>query len=158
MNDIIDDIESDIIIFADDTSLFATGTDPAETSAQLNRDLVKISHWAEKWKVQFNAKKSKDVIFSKKYLNNSPPLVFKDNFIERVNTHKHLGIHLTSSLDWSVQIKEVCLKANRKLSVLRSVKLLSRQTLDLLYLFISKHLNRQKWQGWKTFSTGQPKL
>ena len=133
MNDIIDDIESDIIIFADDTSLFATGTDPAETSAQLNRDLVKISHWAEKWKVQFNAKKSKDVIFSKKYLNNSPPLVFKDNFIERVNTHKHLGIHLTSSLDWSVQIKEVCLKANRKLSVLRSVKLLSRQTLDLLY-------------------------
>jgi hypothetical protein len=133
MNDIIDDIESDIIIFADDTSLFATGTDPAETSAQLNRDLVKISHWAETWKVQFNAKKSKDVIFSKKYLNNSPPLVFKDNFIERVNTHKHLGIHLTSSLDWSIQIKEVCLKANRKLSVLRSVKLLSRQTLDLLY-------------------------
>ena len=33
MNDIIDDIESDILIFADDTSLFATGTDPAETTA-----------------------------------------------------------------------------------------------------------------------------
>ena len=27
----------------------------------------------------------------------------------------------------------MCLKANRKLSVLRSVKLLSRQTLDILY-------------------------
>ena len=40
---------------------------------------------------------------------------------------------MSSSLDWSVQIHEVCLKANRKLSVLRSVKLLSRQTLDLLY-------------------------
>ena len=47
--------------------------------------------------------------------------------------HKHLGIYLSSTLDWSVQIKEVCLKANRKLSVLRSVKLLSRQTLDILY-------------------------
>ena len=33
MNDIIDDIESDILIFADDTSLFATGSDPAETAA-----------------------------------------------------------------------------------------------------------------------------
>jgi hypothetical protein len=44
-----------------------------------------------------------------------------------------LGIYLSSTLSWSVQIKEVCLKANRKLSVLRSVKLLSRQTLDLLY-------------------------
>ena len=47
--------------------------------------------------------------------------------------HKHLGVYLSSSLDWSKQIDNVCLKANRKLSVLRSVKLLSRQTLDILY-------------------------
>ena len=40
---------------------------------------------------------------------------------------------MTSTLDWTAQVKEVCLKANQKLSVLRSVKLLSRQTLDLLY-------------------------
>ena len=133
MNDIINDIESEILIFADDTSLFATGSDPAETAAQINRDLLKISNWAEKWKVQFNAKKSKDIVFSNKYLNNSPPLIFNNNFIERVNVHKHLGIYLSSSLDWSVQVHEVSLKANRKLSVLRSVNLLSRQTLDLLY-------------------------
>ena len=42
-------------------------------------------------------------------------------------------MHLTSRLDWNVQIHEVCLQANKKLSVLRSVKILSRQTLDLLY-------------------------
>ena len=92
------------MIFADDTSLLASGSDPAETAEQLNRDLTKISSWALKWKVVFNAKKSKDIIFSKKSLNNSPPIVFNDTFIERVNTHKHLGLSLTSSLDWSVQI------------------------------------------------------
>ena len=48
MNDIIDDIESDILIFADDTSLFAHGPDPAVTAAQLNCDLVKIPEWATK--------------------------------------------------------------------------------------------------------------
>ena len=133
MNDIINDIESDILIFADDTSLFASGTDPAQTAAQLNRDLAKISSWGKKWKVAFNAKKSKDMIFSNKYLNNSPPLCFDENFIDRVNRHKHLGVNLSSTLDWSVQLNEVCLKANRKLSVLRSVKILNRQTLDLLY-------------------------
>ena len=111
----------------------ASGSDPAETAAQLNRDLGKISQWATMWKVTFNAKKSKDIIFSNKCLNNSPPLIFGDTFIDRVNTHKHLGILLTSTLDWSVQVNEVCLKANRKLAVLRSVKLLNRQTLDLLY-------------------------
>ena len=50
-----------------------------------------------------------------------------------MNKHKHLGLILTSSLEWGAQVNEVCLKANRKLSVLRSVKLLNRQTLDLLY-------------------------
>ena len=133
MNDIINDIESDILIFADDTSLFATGSDPAETADILNRDLEKISAWATKWKVKFKASKSKDIIFSNRYLNNSPPLIFENKYIDRVNVHKHLGLYLSSSLDWSEQIKQVCLKANKKLSVLRSVKLLNRKTLDLLY-------------------------
>ena len=82
INDIVKDIESEILIFADDTTLIATGTDPAETSAQLNRDLGRISSWAEVWKVTFNAGKSKDIIFSKKQLNNSPPLIFNNIFIE----------------------------------------------------------------------------
>ena len=48
INDIITDIESEILIFADDTTLLAFGLDPAETSAQLNRDLNWISEWAAK--------------------------------------------------------------------------------------------------------------
>ena len=64
-------------------------------------------------------------------LNNSPPLIFDSGLIERVSNHKHLGLNLSSTLDWSVQVEQVCLKANRKLAVLRTVKYLSRQTLDL---------------------------
>ena len=76
------------------------------------------------------------MIFTNKVLNNSPPLIFKNNFIERVNTHRQLGVYLTSNLDWSFQINDICLKANRKLSVLRNVKMLKRKTLDLLYKII----------------------
>ena len=50
-----------------------------------------------------------------------------------MDTHKHLGLHLTYNLDWSIQVHNVCLKANRKLAVLRNVKYLKRNTLDLLY-------------------------
>ena len=80
-----------------------------------------------------DASRSKDLIFSNKCLNNSPPLNLDGVIIDRVNSHRHLGLYLTSNLDWSLQVKQVCLKANRKLSVLRSVKLLNRKTLDLLY-------------------------
>jgi hypothetical protein len=133
INDIVEGLESEILIFADDCSLLASGTDPTETAEQLNRDLQQISSWADKWKVTFNAGKTKDIIFSNKMLNNSPPLVVNDSFINRVNTHRHLGIYLTSNLDWSTQINDICLKANRKLAVLRNVKFLKRNTLDLLY-------------------------
>ena len=133
INDIIADLECDTLLFADDTCLVATGTDTNLTSQALNRDLEKIFQWSLKWKVAFNPSKSKDMIFTNKLLNNSPPLIFNGTFVDRVNSHKHLGIYLTSNLDWSLHINETCKKAYRKLAVMRSVVQLSRTTLDLLY-------------------------
>ena len=40
---------------------------------------------------------------------------------------------LSSTLDWSYQIQYVCLRANRKIAVLRSIKFIQRRTSDLLY-------------------------
>jgi len=134
INDIITDIESDMLIFADDCSLLATSNDSYQTTLILNRDLDKISQWAFRWKFTFNADKSKNIIFSNKHnCNLSLPLVLNDNYIEKVYNHKHLGVILTSDLDWTLQVHQVCLTANRKLAVLRKVQYLQRSTLDMLY-------------------------
>ena len=121
-------------LFADDTSLLVSGKSSQETAKILNRDLKRIDDWSLKWKVLFNASKSKDLIFTqKKYLSNSPPLILNDSYITRVHQHRHLGIWLSSTLGWDKQISTTVLKANGKLAVLRSVKFLDRSTLDLLY-------------------------
>ena len=133
INDIIENVESEALLFADDTCLFATGKDPAETAEIINRELAKIYEWSLKWKVSFNPQKSKDLIFSSKQIQNSPPLVLNGSFVTRVTQHKHLGVWLSSSLCFSKHVHETCLRANGKLAVLRSVKFLSRSTLDLLY-------------------------
>ena len=73
------------------------------------------------------------IFSSNKSVQNSLPLVFNGTFVSRVHEHKHLGVWLSSSLSWSRQVHETCLRANGKLAVLRSVKYLSRSTLDLLY-------------------------
>lgn len=44
-----------------------------------------------------------------------------------------LGIYLNTSLSWARQVHKTCLRANRKLAILRSVRYLKRSTLDLLY-------------------------
>ena len=133
INDIVADIESDILIFADDTSLLANGKTSDETRSILERDLARIESWAKKWKVCFGADKSEELIFSRNDIPFSAPLSLHDENIKRVKTHKHLGIFLSEKLDWSHQIHFVCLKANRKLAVLRKVKMLNRKTLDILY-------------------------
>ena len=51
INDITENIESDILIFADDTSLLVSGKTCYETSRILNRDLELINAWSAKWKV-----------------------------------------------------------------------------------------------------------
>ena len=65
IQDIIEDLESECLLFADDTCLFASGEDPAITAEVLNRDLKKIGLWANKWKVLFNAGKVNILSFLK---------------------------------------------------------------------------------------------
>ena len=62
-NDIIDDLDCEVLIFADDICIFAKGNTPEETSTMLNNDLSKISAWATKWKVNFNPSKTKTCCF-----------------------------------------------------------------------------------------------
>ena len=73
------------------------------------------------------------MVFSKNNQQNPPAITFCNHIVENVSVHRHLGVYLTPTLNWSTHIHHVCLKANLKLAVLRSVKQLSRSTHDLLY-------------------------
>jgi hypothetical protein len=133
INDIADGLECLPLIYADDTTLIAFGESTHDTTNMLNRDLDKISKWASKWKTKFNADKSTDMIFSKGLLNNSPPIFLDGTIIDRVSTHKHLGVILTSNLDWDSHLKKIIKNVNCKLSIIWKIKQLSRRTLDVMY-------------------------
>ena len=133
INDIASGVTSIPYVYADDTTLLAIGESTHETSAMLNKDLNTISFWASKWKTKFNPSKSTNMIFSKSVLNNSEPVYMDGILLDRVSCHKHLGVFLTSDLNWEFHVKEIIRKANYKLSYMWSVKGLSRQTLDTLY-------------------------
>ena len=82
-------------------------------------------------KVTVQPGKTKFILFSPTKIDSLPPLKFYNKEIKQV--HKHLGFFLTYNLDWSEQLKYVCLKANQRLGVLRHVRFLNRSTMDLLY-------------------------
>ena len=51
-------------LFADDTSLYCIVDDQNETAESLNSDLNSLSTWASDWCVNFNASKTKPMLFT----------------------------------------------------------------------------------------------
>ena len=53
INDIVDEIQCNIRLFADDTSLHSVVEDAYEAAIKLNTDTEKIYEWSTRWLVNF---------------------------------------------------------------------------------------------------------
>ena len=136
INDIVENIESNIKLFADDTSLFVIiDKDENESIQKLNRDLDRISNWAKTWLVTFNPDKTKSLHVSLKPNTNHPSLYFDNHELKIVDTHKHLGITFNRTLSWGDHIDSLCTKSNMKLFTMAKLKhILDRKTLKTMYI------------------------
>ena len=77
INDLSNNLESNVKLFADDTSIFLVFSEPIN-SQKLNKNLDKVGLWANKWKMFFNldpSKQTQEVIFSQK-INKVYPHLF----------------------------------------------------------------------------------
>ena len=110
INDLTDNISSDMRLFADDSSLFTCVNGVNQTHDQLCMDLETITAWAYQWKMIFNpdiTKQAIEVIFScKKQKPNHPDLNFNGRPVARESFTKHLGVYLDSRLNFSKHINE----------------------------------------------------
>ena len=135
INDIVSDIETNIRLFADDTSLYIIVETPQSAARKLNNDLSKIKAWASKWLVSFNPSKSESLLISRKRSNiNHPDLCMDDNVIQEVNSHKHLGLTFSNDGTWHEHITNITSKAWTRINVMRKLKFkLDRRALEIIY-------------------------
>ena len=147
INDIPDGIQSNIKIFADDTSIFSVMKDSISASVTLNEDLDLISNWAYTWKMSFNpdpSKQAKEITFSKKRSNTQlPVLIFNNSIISPSDSHKHLGMILDSKLNFKCHLSEKISKANKGIGIIKRLyNFLPRATLVNIYkTFVRPHLD-----------------
>ena len=144
INDLCDNLNSDVRLFADDTSLFSVIENEIIGAEELNRDLEKVRLWAWQWKMQFNTDKTEEVIFSTKLARSfHPPLLLGNDEVKREDEHKHLGMILDSKLNFKSHIRAAILKARRGIGLIRYLsKYVSRDVLNLTYkLYVRPHLD-----------------
>ena len=134
INDMVTNIESEIFLFADDTSLFSIASNWNLVQETLNRDLIKLSDWSNKWLISFNASKTVYMEISNKPCGSQIVLKLNDTILTRVTSHKHLGLVLNSAFTWSDHVTYICNKVSKKLGMLyKSKTRLNRNSLVRLY-------------------------
>ena len=98
INDIVEDLNYSIRLFADDTSMYIIVDDPIQQS---HLDLAEIHRWADKWLVTFNPGKSESIILSRKHNKPyHPPVLLNQAQIAEIHPHKDLGIIFSNDWTW----------------------------------------------------------
>ena len=142
INDIVEDIHSSIRLFADDTPLYIIVDNPQQAANLLNADLAIIHLWTSKWLVYFNLSKPESMTFSRKQNKPlHPPLNMAQLNINKVTSHKHLGLIFSDDGSLHEHIDHVKAKSWFRLNIIRKLKLqLDRKSLEIIYTSFIRRL------------------
>ena len=110
-------VQSDMILYADDSVVFASGKTLQEASDLVQNDLNGVGTWCKYHKLSINVNKTKAMHFGVKEIDDNLDLniAISNNQIEFVNCYKYLGIHLDSKMSFNYQFKETYKLASYKL-------------------------------------------
>lgn len=118
INDITDNISSQLRLFADDALLYRE-IRTMQDQILLQQDLEKLERWAKKWDMSFNPKKCHSMSITK------PRASKKRHFyslcgevLSEVSTSPYLGVVLSEDLSFRTHINGITNKANRTLGFL----------------------------------------
>ena len=127
INDLPLELKNDIGIYADDSTLYASGSTLNEVEQKLKPDLEEAAKCAKENKMRMQQSKTKyNIICTSKKLANSSKqtlnLSLDDKKLSKVESERVLEVHIDSHLSWSVHIEELHRKLVKRISVLARVR------------------------------------
>ena len=98
-------------------------------------DLDTISKWAIDWLVDFHPRKTVSVLVSKNANQIAhTPLRMNNTVLSNSSYHKHLGITLSNTCDWTEHISQISKMAWVRINLLRALKFrIHRNALERIY-------------------------
>ena len=125
INDLANNLSSNVKLFAADTSLFSVVHYVNASARELKDDLKKIKKLVFQWKMNSNpdpSKQAQEVIFSRKIKKlPHPSLVFNNNNVLQASSQKHLGLTLDAKLTFDEHLNNVRKKVNKTIGLLRKL-------------------------------------
>ena len=137
------------LLFADDTSIFATGDSYSEVRTVLNDDLNNVSNWLKANKLSLNIKKSNALNFknrttpSKGTSEKKIEIKIDGNLIEEKEFVKYLGILIDNKLSYSHHTSLANSKLNKGNAILYRLRhfVSENKIKDVYHAHIQSHIN-----------------
>ena len=129
INELPDDVICDIVIYADDSTLYSKWDQASdlwqqlELTSELESDLRDTVDWGKKWLVDFNAGKTQLVSFGRSNKTGAIDVKMDGSVLEEISSFKMLGLTFSSKLDWGSYMISIAKTASKKIGALiRSMK------------------------------------
>lgn len=111
MNDIPQQKNITISLYADDTAILAQGKSPHHALDPLQTYISRLETWLVRWKIKLNVEKTEAIVFFKKR-NQWPKITLYDTPIDWKNEVKYLGVILDNKLNFSTHVNKAIEKYN----------------------------------------------
>ena len=120
-NSIPDGLSINICKYADDCTQDEVVSQGS--SSHVQEALEAVQEWYNRNKMTINSKKTKDMWICFNTAIPAPePLVIGNEVVERVNSHKLLGVWHQNNLKWNCHVKNIVTKANKRMFSLRECR------------------------------------
>ena len=135
-----------LLLYADDSALLVSGSDPNSIATQLSQELKSCYDWLVDNKLSLHLGKTESILFStkrKSNINNNFQVFFNTTPITNVNSVKYLGLNLDSTLSGESIVSTITQKATSRVKFLyRYNSILKEQSKKILCsALIQSHLD-----------------
>lgn len=142
INDLPDEVISEIAMFADDTKIFRK-VDSINDSFLIQHDIETLEKWSEDWLLKFHPDKCHVLTIGRfSDIKHAHPYKLHGEELEHVFSEKDLGVIIDSELSFEQHISEKVMKANSIMGLIRrSFTYLDSKVFRSLYVsFVRPHL------------------
>ncbi|GFU91524.1 RNA-directed DNA polymerase from mobile element jockey [Trichonephila clavipes] len=107
VNDIPTHDNTTLCMFADDTAILASHTEPKLVARAINRHFLVLEDWFSKWKIALNVTKTEAVFFTRKTRLTYPDIFLHNEKIPWSQNTKFLGVTLDNKLTFKQHITRI---------------------------------------------------
>ncbi|KAK3510772.1 hypothetical protein QTP70_022475 [Hemibagrus guttatus] len=110
-----------IVKFTDHTTLVGLMTN--NNKANYSSEVSRLVQWCNNNNLFLNMGKTKEIVFDfRRGPPQDPSLTINGVIVERVNSHKFLGVHISEDLSWMTNTTSLAKKAQSSLYYLRKLR------------------------------------